>query len=158
MDNQLGKWVECRHGHGAYGGTWIENAVQAVARDLFAAAMPRLEAAGYKIVLHVHDEIVAEVPNGFGSADEFLRIITTAPGWADGVPIAAKVRKGQRFCKISIRAPEACEAGHPRRRWPEEPRRSKIHDRRRHYDRQDEHRSGSYPIQAKPAQQRRWAR
>ena len=103
MDNQLGKWVDCRHGHGAYGGTWIENAVQAVARDLFAAAMPRLEAAGYKIVLHVHDEIVAEVPNDFGSADEFLRIITTAPAWADGLPIAAKVREGQRFCKIDRR-------------------------------------------------------
>src|SRR5262249_23914134 len=50
MDNQQGKWSECRHGQGAYGGTWIENAVQAVARDLFAAAMPRLEAAGYPIV------------------------------------------------------------------------------------------------------------
>jgi hypothetical protein len=33
MDNQQGKWAECRHGTGAYGGTWIENAVQAVARD-----------------------------------------------------------------------------------------------------------------------------
>ena len=99
MDNQLGKWVECRHGLGAYGGTWIENAVQAVARDLFAAAMPRLEAADYRIVLHVHDELVVEVPDGFGSADEFLRILTTPPAWADGLPIAAKVREGQRFCK-----------------------------------------------------------
>src|SRR5262249_17812508 len=51
MDNQQGKWVDCRHGQGAYAGIWIENAVQAVARDLFAAAMPRLEAAGYPIVL-----------------------------------------------------------------------------------------------------------
>jgi DNA polymerase len=101
MDNAGGKWTECRHGHGAYGGTWIENAVQAVARDLFAAAMPRLEAAGYPIVLHVHDEIVAEVPDGFGSEEEFLRILTTAPAWADGLPIAAKVRTGPRFCKLN---------------------------------------------------------
>jgi DNA polymerase bacteriophage-type len=101
MDNELGKWVETRHGQGAYGGTWTENAVQAVARDLFAAAMPRLEAANYKIVLHVHDEIVAEVADGFGSADEFLKIITTPPAWAEGLPIAAKVRNGQRFCKIT---------------------------------------------------------
>jgi DNA polymerase bacteriophage-type len=100
MDNAGGKWAECRRGHGAYGGTWIENAVQAVARDLFAAAMPRLEAAGYRIVLHVHDEIVAEVPNDFGSAEEFLQILTTAPAWAKGLPIAAKVREGPRFCKI----------------------------------------------------------
>src|SRR5262249_1319714 len=100
MDNAGGKWTACRYGHGAYGGTWIENAVQAVARDLFAAAMPRLEAAGYPIVLHVHDEIVAEVPNGFGSNEEFLKLLTTVPGWADGLPIAAKVRSGPRFCKL----------------------------------------------------------
>jgi DNA polymerase len=109
MDNQLGKWVECRHGLGAYGGTWIENAVQAVARDLFAAAMPRLEAANYKIVLHVHDEIVAEVPDDFGSAEQFLQILTTPPSWADGLPIAAKVRNGQRFCKITSKPNNADE-------------------------------------------------
>ena len=95
MDNFKGQWVECRHGQGGYGGTWIENAVQAVARDLFAAAMLRLEAAGYPIVLHVHDEICAEVPKGFGSAEEFLQILTTPPSWADGLPIAAKVRGGK---------------------------------------------------------------
>jgi len=106
MDNAGGKWTECRRGHGAYGGTWIENAVQAVARDLFAAAMPRLEAAGYRFVLHVHDEIVAEVPDGFGSAEEFLQILTTAPAWAEGLPIAAKVREGPRFCKITKPQPQ----------------------------------------------------
>jgi DNA polymerase len=101
MDNAGGKWTECRCGLGAYGGTWIENVVQAVSRDLFAAAMVRLEAADYPIVLHVHDEIVAEVPNNFGSTEEFLRILTTAPAWAEGLPIAAKARNGPRFCKIT---------------------------------------------------------
>jgi DNA polymerase len=100
-DNAKGKWADCRDGDGAYGGTWTENAVQAVARDIFAAALVRLEAAGYPVVLHVHDEIVAEVPDGFGSADEFLRILTARPDWADGMPIAAKVREGPRFCKIN---------------------------------------------------------
>ena len=101
MDNDKGKWVECRGGQGAYGGIWIENAVQAIARDLFAAAMPRLENASYRIVLHIHDEICVEVPEDFGSAEEFLQIITTRPGWAEGLPIAAKVREGERFCKIT---------------------------------------------------------
>jgi len=100
MDAQQGKWTECRHGHGAYGGIWIENAVQAVSRDLFAAAMPRLEAAGYPIVMHVHDEIVAEVPDGFGSVDEFVAILTAPPEWAAGLPIAAKGRNGPRFAKV----------------------------------------------------------
>jgi DNA polymerase len=106
MDNAAGKWTECRGGNGAYGGTWLENAVQAVARDLFAAAMQRLESAGYKIVLHVHDEIVAEVPQGFGSSEEFLRILISAPDWATGLPIAAKVRNGPRFCKSTKSASE----------------------------------------------------
>jgi hypothetical protein len=108
-DNQQGKWVDCHFGHGAYGGIWTENAVSAVARDLFAAAMQRLEAAGYPIVLHVHDEIVAEVPDGFGSPDEFLQILTILPDWAAGLPVAAKVREGQRFCKIKPKPANAEE-------------------------------------------------
>ena len=107
-DNSGGKFVDCRNGDGAWAGTWIENAVQAVARDLFAAALLRLEAAGYSVVLHVHDEIVAEVPEGVGGEAEFLQILTTPPEWAKGLPMGAKVRSGPRFCKTD-KSPKAAE-------------------------------------------------
>jgi DNA polymerase len=61
--------------------------------------MLRIEAAGYPIVLHVHDEIVAEVPEGFGSLDEFAKLMTRKPAWALDLPIAAKAWSGKRFTK-----------------------------------------------------------
>lgn len=102
-DYEKGKWVDCRKGKGAYGGTWTENAVQAASRDLLVAAMPRLEAAGYPIVLHVHDEIVAEVPSGFGSEEEFLRLVTEVPDWARGLPIAPSSALANGSAKSAIR-------------------------------------------------------
>src|SRR6266481_1507092 len=62
-------------------------------------AAPR--GVGYAIVLHVHDEIVCEVPEGFGSEDEFLQIMLTLPSWAEGLPLGAKARTGPRFCKMN---------------------------------------------------------
>jgi hypothetical protein len=117
MDNQKGQWVECRGGDGAYFGTWMENAVSGIARDLFAWAMPRLEAAGYPITIHVHDEIGAEIPIGFGSNEEFRCLLIELPVWAAGLPLSAKVRRGPRFCKIGppkaaspAHEPERCES------------------------------------------------
>lgn len=45
----------------SYGGKLAENVTQAVCRDLFVDALVRLDCAGFEIVLHVHDEVVAEV-------------------------------------------------------------------------------------------------
>jgi DNA polymerase len=64
MDNQLGKWAPVRYGQGVWGGTFTENLTRAIARDHLAAALLRLEAAGYPVVLHVHDSICVEVPDG----------------------------------------------------------------------------------------------
>ena len=98
-DNAAGQFRDCRNGQGAYAGTWTENIVSGIARDLLAAAMLRIEAAGYPIVLHVHDEIAAEVPIGFGRTEEFTRLMTRKPAWALELPIAASAWTGPRYCK-----------------------------------------------------------
>lgn len=65
-----------------YGGRLTENVVQAVARDFMRDAGIRLERAGYPIVLRVHDELAAEVPESAGSIEEFERIMAELPAWA----------------------------------------------------------------------------
>jgi DNA polymerase len=98
-DSSAGQWRDCRGGDGAYGGLWTENVVSAISRDLLAAALTRIERAGYRVVLHVHDEIISEVPIGFGSIEEFRKLMTVPPSWAEGLPIAAKAWSGPRFRK-----------------------------------------------------------
>jgi DNA polymerase len=98
-DNAAGQFKDCRHGLGSYGGMWTENIVSGIARDLLAAAMLRIEAAGYPIVLHVHDELICEVPIGVGSTEEFVRLMTRKPAWALELPIAASAWTGPRYCK-----------------------------------------------------------
>jgi DNA polymerase len=73
-----------------YGGKLVENITQAIARDCLADAMLRIDAAGYKIVMHVHDEIVCECPNGQGSIEEINRIMSEPIPWAPGLPLRAE--------------------------------------------------------------------
>lgn len=95
VDSASGKWMRFV----LTGGRLTENVVQAWCRDLLAEAILRLEAAGYPVVLHVHDEIVGDVPNGFGSTKRFGEIMAEAPAWAAGCPIAADGWEGQRYHK-----------------------------------------------------------
>lgn len=65
-----------------YGGRLCENIVQAVAHDILRYSIERLREAGYPTVLHVYDEILAEVPIGTANLTEFERIMAIMPPWA----------------------------------------------------------------------------
>ncbi len=84
-----------------YGGKLCENIVQAVSRDLLAAALLRVERNGFPAVLHVHDEIVAEVceVNEFKSHDNFIQIMSENPPWAAGLPLKAEGFESMRYEK-----------------------------------------------------------
>lgn len=80
-----------------YGGKLVENATQAVARDLLGNSLRQLRANGFDVVLHVHDSIVAEVDTGARSVDEFCYRMTELPAWAAGFPLAAEGYRNTRF-------------------------------------------------------------
>ena len=82
-----------------WGGLLTENVVQATARDLMATAMMALELKCYNVILSVHDEIISEVPDNFGSLDEMIDIMTRVPAWAEGCPINAEGKEGKRYRK-----------------------------------------------------------
>ena len=73
-----------------YGGKLVENIVQATARDVLAHSMATLEAAGYPTVMHVHDEVITEVPYGRGSVEELCALMSRGPKWSKGLPLAAE--------------------------------------------------------------------
>lgn len=71
-----------------WGGKLVENIVQAYARDCLAVALMRLDAAGYKIVFHVHDEIIAEAPDG-SRWEDMAEIMSQPVDWAPGLLLSA---------------------------------------------------------------------
>lgn len=72
-----------------YGGRLVENIVQAVANDILRCAIVRLETLGYPIVMHVHDEIVVEVPENTAALAPVEQIMSEMPAWALGWPVKA---------------------------------------------------------------------
>lgn len=85
MDQQTKKWIPIT----TYGGKLVENVVQAIARDCLAVSIERLEAAGYRVVMHVHDEVILDVPGCFGSLEEACGIMAKPIDWAPGLLLRA---------------------------------------------------------------------
>lgn len=71
----------------SYGGKFVENIVQAIARDILAEAMKRLERRGFNIVMHIHDEVVIETDSS--SVEEINEIMSIVPSWASGLLLDA---------------------------------------------------------------------
>lgn len=83
-----------------YGGKLVENACQAIARDVMASAMPEAERQGFPIVLTVHDELVTEpLDSPFQSAEVLSAILATNPKWAESLPLAAAGFETMRYRK-----------------------------------------------------------
>ncbi|MBL4937780.1 DNA polymerase [Clostridium sp. YIM B02515] len=74
----------------SYGPKFTENIVQAISRDILAEAMLRLSSCGFKIVMHVHDEVVIEAPNNISSAEEICALMSETPAWAKGLILKAE--------------------------------------------------------------------
>ena len=81
-----------------WGGKLVENIVQAVARDCLAESIRRLEAEGYRIVFHVHDEVVIEAREG-QTLEDVCAIMGQVPAWADGLPLSADGWTGNYYTK-----------------------------------------------------------
>ena len=81
---QSGAWTKVD----TWGGKLVENIVQAYARDCLAVAMDRLDAAGFQICFHVHDEVVAEAPKGT-DWKEMAEIMGRPIDWAPGLLLRA---------------------------------------------------------------------
>lgn len=83
-----------------YGGKLVENATQAVARDVLATALPVIENAGYEIIATVHDEVICETPDTpFFKHEKLSELLATPPKWAEGLPLNAEGYEARRYKK-----------------------------------------------------------
>lgn len=98
VDQTTKKWKAIE----TYGGKLVENCVQAIARDCLAQAIEKLEAAGFPIVFHVHDEVVIDIApfaDNKTMLDMVTSIMTEPIPWAQGLPLGADGWVGSFFKK-----------------------------------------------------------
>ena len=86
LNQETKKWQALE----TYGGKIAENITQACARDCLAEAVERLEANGYPVVMHIHDEVVVEKDPDPADLDQVRRLMATPPSWAPDLPLNAE--------------------------------------------------------------------
>lgn len=95
-NTQNRQWERCS----TYGGSLAENITQSVARDLLAEAMLRLDTAGWKIIMHAHDEVVCEeIISENKTMEDMESIMCTLPSWGKDLPLSAAGWIGKRYRK-----------------------------------------------------------
>ena len=82
-----------------YSGRLVENATQAIARDILAEAMARMEGCGLNIVGHVHDEVIIEAPKDQYTVEEVCKLMSVNPEWCKDLPLNAAGYKGSYYFK-----------------------------------------------------------
>lgn len=95
MNQKTKKWERLE----TYGGKLVENITQAVARDCLAEAIERLEADGYSVVFHIHDEVVIDASRDKADLEDVVRIMSQVPAWAEGLPLNAEGWTNEFFKK-----------------------------------------------------------
>ncbi len=98
VDGTTKQWVR----KVGYGGLWVENCIQAIARDILAHGLKNLEKDGFKVNMHVHDEAIVEIPEKIATSemlDNFIDLMSDLPSWAKSCPITASGWVGKRYRK-----------------------------------------------------------
>ena len=85
MEQTSRKWKRLS----TYGPKLVENIVQATARDCLGITMMRVEKKGFHVVMHVHDELIHDVPKDKGTVEEVCDIFAEPIEWAPGLPLKA---------------------------------------------------------------------
>ena len=95
VDTYSRRWKRCN----TYGGSLAENLSQSASRDLLVNGMFHLEDAGYPVIGTVHDEVILEIPENFGSEKEVAELMCKIPDWAEGLPVKAEGFRAKRYRK-----------------------------------------------------------
>lgn len=84
-----------------YGANLFQNSVQATARDCFGHILKNLHEHGFKVVLHVHDEVVVEVDeeNALHAKADIQELMKQGPEWMKDVPLDSEAILTKEYTK-----------------------------------------------------------